>query len=352
MTDRPTIGVIANPLSGKDVRRIAARGAVATNEDKRNRIARAVVGAVSSGVERVVVMGEPFGIASGAVRDLRLDLEVNVLDVGKALRPETTATAAVEMRRLGVDVVIVLGGDGTNRIISMAWPDVTLAPMSTGTNNVFPTPIEPTIIGAAAGLVATGRVDRETHAPRSKIVHVTDGDGASETALIDAVVLVDDFVGNRMPYEPASLRQLVVSRSEPTAIGVSAIAGRVEPCTERDDAGVLVECGPGGRPVTVPLGPGLFRTVEVRSARHLELGESVPLDAQGADGRPGIVAFDGDRLVTTGPDVTAAVRRDGPRVVDVPGVMQTAAVNGAFDGAAHGLDDDLRRGPTPSAEPT
>ena len=49
---------------------------------------------------------------------------------------------------------------------------------------------------------------------------------------------------------------------------------------------------------------------------------------------------------------TDRAQRDGPRVVDVPGVMQTAAVNGAFDGAAHGLDDDLRRGPTPSAEPT
>ena len=345
MTGRPTIGVIANPLSGKDVRRIAARGAVATNEDKRNRIARAVVGAVSSGVESVVVMDEPFGIASGAVRDIRLAIDVEVLDVGRALRPETTAAAAIQMRELGVDVIVVLGGDGTNRIISMAWPEVTLAPMSTGTNNVFPTPIEPTIIGAAAGLVATGQVDPDRHAPKSKIVHVTDDSGADETALIDAVVLVDDFVGNRMPYEPSGLRQLVVSRSEPTAIGVSAIAGRVEPCAESDEAGVLVECGPGGRPVTVPLGPGLFRTVEVRSSRRLELGEQVSLDAVGENGRPGIVAFDGDRLLSTGPDVTAVVRRDGPRVVDVPGVMQTAATTGAFDGAARGLDDDLRRGP-------
>lgn len=345
MQHQPTIGVIANPLSGKDVRRIAARGAVASNEDKRNRIARAVVGAASAGVERVIVMDEPFGIASGAVTDLRLDLDVEILDVGQALTPSTTATAAREMRDRGVDVVIVLGGDGTNRIVSMAWPDVTLAPMSTGTNNVFPTPIEPTIVGNAAGLVASGAVDRDLYSPAAKVVHVgsTTDDEMSELALIDAVVLVDDFLGNRMPYEPTSVRTLVLSRAESSAIGVSAIGGRVLPTSAADDCGVVVECGPGGRPVTVPLGPGLFRTVPVIEGRHIALGEQVPLAARSSDGKPGIVAYDGDRLTTATDDAVASVRRDGPRVVDVPAVMEHGATAGLFDRAASVLDRDLRR---------
>ena len=39
--------------------------------------------------------------------------------------------------------------------------------MSTGTNNVFPSLVEPTVAGAAAGLVATGKTDENEVAPKS-----------------------------------------------------------------------------------------------------------------------------------------------------------------------------------------
>lgn len=330
-TDAPTVGVIANPLSGRDVRRVAARGAIATNQDKRNRIARAVIGAVTAGARKVVVMEEPFRIASGAIADLRMDLELETLDVGAKLTPADTLRAAIAMRDMGVEVVIVLGGDGTNRMIASVWPEVTLMPMSTGTNNVFPTSVEPTIAGAAAGLVASGRVDRDVVAPRSKVVRV-EIDGDADIALIDAVHLVGDFVGNRMPYEPSCIRTLILSRSEPAAIGVSAIGGLVRPCAGDVDQGVVVECGPGGTPLRAPIAPGLYRTVPVLSSRTVELGEEITIDP------PGLMAYDGDRTHKVVEGATAAVRRDGPRVVDVDQAMAEAARLGLFatDEAASG----------------
>ena len=60
------------------------------------------------------------------------------------------------MRARDVSVLVTLGGDGTNRTVCGVWPEATLVPMSTGTNNVFPSLTEPTVAGAAAGLVATG----------------------------------------------------------------------------------------------------------------------------------------------------------------------------------------------------
>ena len=78
-----TVGIIANPVSGRDVRRVAARGAVSTTEDKRNRIARAVIGAVTAGATRIVAMAEPFGIATGALTDLRINAEIEIVDVGR-----------------------------------------------------------------------------------------------------------------------------------------------------------------------------------------------------------------------------------------------------------------------------
>ena len=84
------------------------------------------------------------------------------------------------MRDAGCGVLLVLGGDGTNRIVAKAWPDATLLPISTGTNNVFPEHVEATLAGAAAGLVASGRVAREEVARRAKLVRVTTEDGGGE----------------------------------------------------------------------------------------------------------------------------------------------------------------------------
>ncbi len=329
----PTVGVIANPLSGRDVRRVAARGAIATNQDKRNRIARSIIGAVTAGVRRIVVMDEPFRIASGAIADLKLDVEMDTLDIGAKLTPDDTVRAAEAMRDMGVDVLIVLGGDGTNRTIATVWPDVTLVPMSTGTNNVFPTGVEPTIAGAAAGLVASGKVGAEV-APQSKVVRV-EVDGDQDIALIDAVHLVGDFVGNRMPYEPSTIRTLVLSRAEPSAIGVSAIGGLVRPCDAKSDMGVVVECGPGGRPLRTPVAPGLYRTVPVISSRMVELGEEIDIAP------PGLLAYDGDRTHSVRSSAKLSIVRDGPRVVDVEAALNQAAASGLF------MTDDSTSGDSP-----
>jgi hypothetical protein len=279
---------------------------------------------VTGGAERIVVMAEPFRIATGAIADLHLDCEYEVLDIQPNLSPHDSEKAALAMREMSVETVIVLGGDGTNRTITKVWPDVTLAPMSTGTNNVFPSMAEATVIGAAAGLVASGQIDRERVAPQVKVVRATTGKG-DDLALIDAAHLVDDFVGNRMPYEPDTIRTIVMSRAEPASIGVSSIGGLTMPCSSEADHGVLVRCGPGGRPLRAPVAPGLYRTVHVLESRELPIGEIVEIPG------PGIIAYDGDRETRLGEgDVTLTVRRDGPCVIDVEQAMAIAATEELF----------------------
>ena len=70
-----------------------------------------------------------------------------------------------------------MGGDGTNRIVANAWKEATIVPLSTGTNNVFPEPVEATLAGSAAGLVAAGRVAVDEVATRAKLVWVRTPDG-------------------------------------------------------------------------------------------------------------------------------------------------------------------------------
>ncbi len=331
-----SVGIIANPVSGRDIRRVAARGAVSTTEDKRNRIARAVIGAVTAGATRIVAMAEPFGIATGALTDLRVDAEIEIVDVGATVSPSDTIHAVEAMQARDVSVLVTLGGDGTNRTIAGVWPEATLVPMSTGTNNVFPTLTEPTVAGAAAGLVASGIASVAACAPRSKLICVERPDDWTEIALVDAVTLADDFVGNRMPAEGTGLRQVLVCRAHPASIGLSSLAGLLRPCPQNEDAGVLVECGPGGRPVRAALAPGLYRTVPVRGYRSVELGEVVQLSG------PTVLSLDGDRerAIDTRTSASAQVQRSGPRVVDVERALELGAAAGVFE-TSHAPTGDL-----------
>ena len=118
-----TVGLLANPMSGRDVRRLAARASTTTPEIKRDQVARAAIGAAAAGAKRLLVVKEPFRISESAVEHLGLGLEVEVLDIGAELRAIDTERAIARMREAGCGALLVLGGDGTNRVVARAWPD-------------------------------------------------------------------------------------------------------------------------------------------------------------------------------------------------------------------------------------
>jgi hypothetical protein len=319
-----TIGVVSNPMSGKDVRRLAARASTTTREIKRDQITRAVIGAAAAGAERVLVFEDPYLISHSAVERLGVGIEVEVLKADVRGSDRDTVEATQRLREAGCAALLVLGGDGTNRIVAQTWPDAVLMPLSTGTNNVFPSPAEATTAGAALGLVAAGRLDLEEAARRSKVVHVQIEGEEPDLALIDAVLLVDDFAGNKLHLDPTHMRHIVLSRAEPTAVGASSIGGLTRPVSSAEDFGVEVELsGPsgGGRPLLAPVSAGLYAQAFVANTRRLELGERV--EVAGA----GILAFDGDRArkLAPGQNVLAHVARDGPWVIDVDVALRKAA---------------------------
>jgi len=324
-----TVGILANPLSGRDVRRIAARADTSTPQSKRNQVARIAIGAVAAGAKRVLVMREPFRVSVSAIENLVLDAELQVLDVGAQLDAGDTARAAEAMRKAGCAAIVVLGGDGTNRAVARIWPDAPLVPLSTGTNNVFPRLVEPTCAGAAAGLVASGAVRLDEAAQRAKCIRVEIAGERPDFALVDAAFLVNDHVGNLMPFEPAKLRALLLSRAEPAALGMSPIGGLLEPVGAAEDAGLLVRiAAPGapGRELLAPISAVLYRPVNVVSHARVDLGEPVELSG------PGVLAFDGDRERKLVPGQRALLRvlRDGPQVIDVDRALRLAAERGAF----------------------
>src|SRR5262245_52503271 len=112
------IGIVVNPAAGRDVRRLAARAASDTPQGKRNGVARAVIGAAAAGATHFSVVRDPFQIGQGAVENLRIDARFEVLDLGASLQPQDTPRAVEVMRKAGCRALIVLGGDGTNRLVA------------------------------------------------------------------------------------------------------------------------------------------------------------------------------------------------------------------------------------------
>ena len=103
-----TVGLLANPMSGRDVRRLAARASTTTPEIKRDQVARAAIGAIAGGAARLLVMREPFRISVSAVENLDLDARIDVLEVGAELRAADSERAVHAMREAGARHVLVM----------------------------------------------------------------------------------------------------------------------------------------------------------------------------------------------------------------------------------------------------
>lgn len=330
MEQAGTLGIIVNPHSGRDARRLYARAGTSTIDDKRNQVTRIVVGAAAVGCGRVLLSHDAFRIASAATEALALPIECELLDGPTTGHGIDSQNAARTMRDAGCSAVVALGGDGTSRAITQAWPDVSLLPLSTGTNNVFPFEVEATIAGAAAGLVASGRLAREEAAERSKIVEVLCDDGRESMALIDAALLINDHIGSLLQVSPDNLARILLTRAEPASVGLSPVGGLVMPCHADDEFGVEVKTRPGpnpelsGKTLRAPISPGLYETVGIDSVDRAEMGTGVRWTG------PGILAFDGDREIELSEEESALLRvvREGPWVIHPQRALDAAARKG------------------------
>ncbi len=326
------VGVVANPMSGRDIRRLVAQASVLPNAEKTNMALRLIAAAGATGVGRVLMSTDAMGVAGGVLRarDKRRAqsgrwpvLEFVELDAITGTADDTRALVRI-MRERGASVIVLLGGDGTVRAASVCSGDAARLPLSTGTNNAFPEMWEATVAGTAAGLLATGRVDRDEATHRAKMLHIDAGE-VHEVALVDVCVSTMAHVGSKALWQPATLCELYCAFGEPHAIGLSSIAGLLQPCGRTEPDGVVVRMGPpevAPRTVFAPIAPGVVAPIGVREVRALAAGEPQTVDLD-----RGTVAVDGEREIEFGPTtpVTVTLAHDGPRVLDVRAVLAAAA---------------------------
>ena len=311
----PTVGVIANPASGRDIRRLVAGASVFGNADKAAMVYRLMCGLGAAGVDRVLMMPAADGLSTTLHRHLRAgatgdELEELTMPLDGSAHDSFAAARAMCDRE--VAAIVVLGGDGTHRVVAKACGDTPICAISTGTNNAFPDLRETTVAGLATGYVATGR---SNGLRREYALEVSTCD-RTDIALVDVAVSRARFVGARALWRPDTIAELFVTFANPSAVGLSAIAGALQPLERGGGKGLHVTLGEG-HAVDVALAPGLISRVSVAAHRVIEPGEPIAL-------APGTIALDGERELER-TDEPATVRLiHGPLTIDVDAVMATS----------------------------
>jgi predicted polyphosphate/ATP-dependent NAD kinase len=330
-----TVGIIANPVSARDIRRVIANATALQITDRANIVLRVLSCVKACGVEKVLLMPENGGIRHHVRRGIdRAENQgqtqfpqVEYLDYKISGTVDDTLKAARLMREAGVGAIVVLGGDGTHRAVVTACGDVPIAGISTGTNNAFPEHREPTVTGLAVGLAVTGRVPPDIAFASNKklLVRVND---AEEIALVDVAVVTERYIGARALWRTETFRELFVTFADPEVIGMSAIAGLLEPVTRAEAGGLHVRLGTEDESrflLETPIAPGYMRGIGIREYRRMPAGKRYRPEI-----RAGSIALDGERELSFSEkdDVTIELVSDAFRTVDVSATMQHAARHG------------------------
>ncbi|WP_067707205.1 ATP-NAD kinase family protein [Erwinia sp. ErVv1] len=330
----PWVGIIANPVSARDIRRVTGHAGSLPLAERVNLLLRMMVALAGCGIREVRMMPDREGLRALLLReqaqrpDRRLP-QLSWLPMAVSATVHDSFQAAAMMCETGAAAIVVLGGDGTLRAVARHCGSVPIVGLSTGTNNAWPELREPTVLGLALGLYASGRIPAAQALVWNKWLDITlsDGQGATQRdiALVDAAITDERFIGARSVWGSGGLSQLFLSFAEPHTVGLSAIGGLLQPVGRREAGGLQITFGPGGGELLAPVAPGIVDRVAIRSWQRLNVAQPQrPLL------REGTLAVDGERELTFGPQhhLTIALRERAFRSLDINACLHFAAAAG------------------------
>ena len=329
------VGIIANPVSARDIRRIVSHAGNLPINDRANIVLRMLTGLFTSGVEEVLIMPENGGIRTQLMRTIERENKmgaarfpkVTYLDMPVTCTSADSALAARMMHDADVGAIVVLGGDGTNRVVVSECGNIPVSGVSTGTNNAFPEMREPTIIGLAVGLAVTRQIPCDHAYSYNKRFEVKVND-QREIALVDVAVVAERFVGARAIWKTDNFRDLFTTFGQPDGIGMSSIVGLLAPLNRDEPVGRRITLLPhdgAGHTITAPIAPGLIETVGVGGIETVT-PDQIYLPSVSA----GSIALDGEREMTFSEldEVSIRLQVDAFRTINIPQCMAYAVRHG------------------------
>lgn len=337
------IGIIANPVSARDIRRITSRAAGLALGERAHMLLRMMQALAACGLDEVLLMPEMEGLRRlvdhqlpGLASECRHPLPaMRWLDMTVRNSTADSVHAAAMMRDEGVPLILVLGGDGTHRaVVKGCGGAVPVAGISSGTNNAFPPMREVTVTAWAAGLFAAGRVSPEIALKPNKCLMVRkfDADGRevqTEPALIDVAVLNEVILGARAISDSLTLKRVIVTQASLEAVGLSAVAAALQPVGRFEPGGLMVafaseqrDANPSDEAFSVQavLAPGRVDDIRIRSFGRFLAGESCRVEGSA------LIALDGEREIALrdGEYARVELQEQAFATLDVPAVLAAA----------------------------
>ncbi|HSN59156.1 MAG TPA: NAD(+)/NADH kinase [Clostridiaceae bacterium] len=328
-----TIGIIANPSSGKDIRRLVSHATTVDNNEKLNIVERIILAAQAYGVRDFLIMPDTFQTGYTAIDHLNnlgeLTGKIEILDMTINGSVDDTILAAAEMEKRNIDCIVVLGGDGTSRAVAKSIKNTPIIPLSTGTNNVYPDLIEGTVAGMAAAMIASGRYDLSKITRRDKRIEIYKNEVLMDIALVDAVITSNPVQGSKAIWNTEEISKIIVSRAHPASIGFSSIAGCRKIVSVEDDFGMCVDLSEKKYKILAPIAAGTIKPVTMGDEVMINLNEDFRYETRVS----GTIALDGEREIAfqAGNEFVFRITRNGPLRVDIRKTVELAHNSGFFN---------------------
>ena len=330
------IGILVNPRAARDVRRLVT-SASSTPVSERIAICHRIVrGLAALDIGQVLMMPDRDNIAMKLKSVIERDRSstslklptIRILDMPVTDSAQDTLKAVQLMVKAKIGAIVVLGGDGTHRLVAHACGQTPMACISTGTNNAFPGNPEATTAGLAAGAVGRRLVTPDIVCNSNKRLCVRVNCQDTIPALVDVCITTDTQTGTRALWRSDRLRKLFLTFAEPGQVGLSSIGSLLSPTTRQENNGLIIDIDPTAREFTelmAPIAPGLFEPIAITNCQPISLGENfVP------ESFVGTLAYDGEREVTlfSGDRIEIGLDRQGPLTIDMAKTIETIAYTG------------------------
>lgn len=280
------VGIIANPNSGTDIRRLVGYESVFDNVEKTIIIQKILIGLEAMDVKEILFMPENYNFFDRAIEGLskndrkKLIAKTIKLDLAISGTEKDSTIAGTVMHDQGVDCIIVLGGDGTSRAVAIGCKNTPLLPISTGTNNVFPYKLEGTVAGLVAGIYSSNKFQKNLLLRKPKYLKLYINGKFKNIALVDLAVCDDSSISTKALWKPEKINFIAATRADIGSIGLTSILSSYKIVNPEDNHGLYCYLDKKKPEFIVKaiLAPGLICDVPVKNYKFFKLNERVDIN--------------------------------------------------------------------------
>ncbi len=318
------VGIIVNPNSGTDARRLTSNAQFMDNIQKLRILKSIVMGLIGSGITQIEIMPDYLGIASNLVNDIKGNgVDISMIDIDPEGDLNDTKRAVEHFKKDNVSLIILLGGDGTLRAAAEQSADIPYLPVSTGTNNTIPYLVEGTVAGLASGYFINYKLN-EGLCNLNKIDVYINND-LTNIGLVEVSTTNYKFKGTGI-IDLSMIIDSVVIFGKPTSIGVASIGGLIKQMDCNSKKFVYINFNGRNYKLKSVESPGVIKDIYINDYKIIDVGNKVKME------KSYFIEIDGERLISVdeNDNVEVYVNSDGPKLLDINKIMEIVSERGLF----------------------